>query len=329
MSSEAPLEIVEMKPWMLHGMAELRVLEYGGDVEAIKARLRHLFDSEFSHRNGTIALVALSGKRVVGMQTYSPWPYLRDGTRYVSLQSGATLVHPAFRGRKLFQQMLAEGTGLAMSKGVDFLMGFPVPMSYRGFMRDGWRDMGRLRWWTRPIHPLTLLRQRRNSGAKATELVLGERLQPERLGRFPAVASRFCLADTVDFLQWRYAEESRRPRYFECTSGTHRAGFTVRASSSHGYSEALIGKIRTDDGGVLFTTRALGALCRACSYGGITAVSTAVVNPSAATRAALLLGGFIPAKVGTPLIVKELHTAPEVLEKALWRDIFLEDVDTW
>lgn len=329
MPIETPLEIVEMEPWMLRGMAELRMLEYGGELDAIEARLRHLFDSDFSHRSGTIALVGLSGQDVVGMQTYSPWPYQYDGRRYVSLQSGATLVHPAFRGKRLFQRMLMQGTALARTRGVDFFMGFPVPMSYPGFLKDGWRDMGKLRWWTRPLHPLALLRQRRQGGATATATTLGEPLQPDRLGTFPAAAGRFTLADAPEFLRWRYADESRRPRYFEFRTVTRCVGFTIRTSTSHGYSEVLVGKIRSDDRSVPFTVRALGALCRVCSDKGITAVSAALVNPSLATRAALLLSGFIPANLGTPLIVKALRAAPEVVDKHLWHDVSLEDVDTW
>ena len=206
MPNDAPFEITTMQPWMIPGMAQLQSLEYKVDPSAAEAKIRNWFDSDYSHRRGSIVLVGVAGERVIAVQSYSPWPYALRGRSYRSLQSGATLVHADFRGRKIFQRMLVEGNRIATSRGDDFFMGFPVDARYPGFIKDKWLDLGRLRWWIKPLRPLALAargRINRSTSHNTNTLRTGEALATDQLASFPPEDARFELMPDKEFLEWR------------------------------------------------------------------------------------------------------------------------------
>jgi len=221
MPGDTPFELVAMEPWMLPGMAELQAGQYKVDPAKAEARLRTWFDSEFAHRRGSIALAGISGDRVIAMQTYSAWPYVRNGRSYRSLQSGATLVHPDFRGRKIFQRLLREGNRLATANGHDFLVGFPVPMSLGGFVKDGWTNHGPLRWWTRPLRPLALLQRKAPTSTLELPRCPGDNFCTESVAPTEGRGGMFSLTDELDFLQWRYSHRAEDFRCFRHSRSPH------------------------------------------------------------------------------------------------------------
>lgn len=325
------IEIVRMEPWMIPGMAELHVLQYGGDLNQEVAKFTHRFASPFSRNRGAIVLVGLSGERVVAMQTYTPWPYRVGGQSFRSLQSGATLVHLDFRGRKLFQRMLAEGTRIATDQGDDFFMGFPVQMSYGGFIKDNWSDMGRLRWWTKPLRPVRLVTQRLKRQFSSGPLTIGEVVTPEALRSHLATRDGFTLSNEDDFLQWRYGNsESGKYRLIRYSKGDKQVGFVVKANQSHGFHELLVGEIRSNEWSSVFLAKGLADLCREARLNPeIAGISLAVLSPQQPLQTALLLNGFIPNKFTAPLIIKPLLQNPGLTEPERWRGTNLEHIDAW
>jgi len=318
-----------MEPWMLPGMAELQAGQYKVDPAKAEARLRTWFDSDFAHRQGSIALAGISGDRVIAMQTYSAWPYVRNGRSYRSLQSGATLVHPDFRGRKIFQRLLREGNRLATANGHDFLVGFPVPMSLGGFVKDGWTNHGPLRWWTRALRPLALLQRKAPTSTLELPRCPGETFYPESVAPTEGRGGMFSLTDEPDFFQWRYSHRAEDFRYFRHSRGTHSVHMILKPSTQHGFKEILIGKVRSRRGSSAFVGQALLRLGWTAYRNGAAAISTALLNPEPTTLAALILAGFLPGKATAPLIVKPLHEMPDVTNKKFWRGTCLEDIDTW
>lgn len=329
MASDTPFEIVAMQPWMIPGMAQLQALEYKVDPASAEARIRNWFDSDFSRRRGSIVLVGVSEGRVIALQTYTPWPYVRDGRVYRTLQSGATLVHPDFRGRKIFQRMLVEGNRIATERGDDFFVGFPVPMSYGGFIKDKWIDLGRLRWWIRPLRPFALARRSGPRTAPPRALRVGEALSPARLASFGARGAGFQLTREIDFFEWRYWGRATDVRYFERSVGSGRVGMAVKRTAEHGFDEVVVGKIRSESASAAVVAGVLLALAWAAFREGAAALSTALLDPLPSTWTALALAGFIPAKPTAALIVRPLRDLPEVTDRALWRDTCIEDMDTW
>jgi len=118
-------------------------------------------------------------------------------------------------------------------------------------------------------------------------------------------------------------------RYFEYRNGNQQIGFLVKPSCTHGFSEVMIGRVHTKGVGVVALTCALKALCSEASKSGLSAVSMAILRPSTIVQKALVLSGFFPAKLTSPLLVKPLRGIDGVANPRCWRNIELEDIDTW
>jgi hypothetical protein len=58
---------------------------------------------------------------------------------------GARFVSPEYRGRQIFARLLNFLSQIRDRPQVDFLMGFPVEMSYGSFLRNGWHNPLNLR----------------------------------------------------------------------------------------------------------------------------------------------------------------------------------------
>ena len=332
MREDTRIDIVEFQPGMVPGMVEMFLFEYGGDRYQIEAKVRHRFDSEAVRLREGINLLGLAGERVVAMQAFTPWPYCRPGQPYSSLQSGNSLVHPDFRGRRIFLRMLAEGNRIASAKGMDFFMGFPGEESYGAFIRDKWIDLGRLRFWTRPVNPAEAFRQRRKKYVPTHSLDIAQPLTVESLATGTQdVAAGFRLSQERHFLEWRYSSErNENYRYFQYARLGQKVSFVLRLNSSRGLREVWIGQIRKHACTTFFLASALRALSREVRRDpSIAALSLAMLSPLPSTCLALGMAGFIPNQLAPPLIVKPLKAIPGLIDRSQWRETCLEDIDVW
>jgi len=83
--------------------------------------------------------------RVVGGYSYVPRRFRRDGVRLVLQQASDAMVDPGWRRRGVFtglDDVVAEEAGKA---GVPWAFAYSGRLSYRGFLGNGWRDIGRAR----------------------------------------------------------------------------------------------------------------------------------------------------------------------------------------
>jgi hypothetical protein len=332
MRKDTRIDIVEFQPGMSPGMVEMFLSEYGGDRSQVEAKLRHRFDSEAVRLREGINLVGLAGERVVAMQAFTPWPYCRAGQTYSSFQSGDSLVHPDFRGRGIFLRMLEEGNKIASAKGLDFFMGFPGPESYGVFIRDKWIDLGRLRWWTRPVNPAEAFRQRRKRYVPNHSLNIAQQLNVESLTTGTQdVGGGFRLSQERHFLEWRYSSErNENYRHFQYTRLGQEVSFVLRLNRSGGVREVWIGQIRKHACSTFFLASALRALSREVRRDPcLAALSLAMLSPSRSTCLALAMAGFIPNERVAPLIVKPHKAIEGLTDRSQWRETCLEDLDIW
>jgi GNAT superfamily N-acetyltransferase len=315
---------------MLRGIAELNHATYGSDVDQDEEYFRLRFDSAYA-RERAIVLVALSGDRPVGLQTYSPWPYARDGQTYASLQSGATVVHPDSRRRGLFSRLLGEGNEIAQQRSVDFFTGFPGPMSHRGLLKDGWSELSGMRWWVRPLRPLLVARQRRAPDVPDHPLEIGEPLSlASRPGTTRDGPGQIVMTNEPEFLRWRFpGRTSETYREFVHESGAHRVAFTLKLQTSHGVREAVIGSIRADVPDRRLWRAALAALAREARRDRELAMISFLLPDRRSPYTGLLLSaGYVPGATSVPFLVKAFSDDPAVLDPRSWH-VSAEDIDTW
>src|SRR5689334_1140363 len=123
------ITITTYAPWMRDQVAELFSLQYGFNKEEFARKMDRFYDHPFQ-KDRCIRVVALDGEKVAGFQSFFYWPYAFKGKTFNSYQSGNSLVHPDYRGKKIFQKLLNFVDEKKQELRIDFLMGFPVEDSY-------------------------------------------------------------------------------------------------------------------------------------------------------------------------------------------------------
>lgn len=323
------IKYVECEPWMLDQVAELAVLQYGGNVDDRKKHYEHLLCNQYSLIHPPIALVGLSGRnKVIAFQSYLYWPYKKGETQFNVYQSGGSLVHPSFRGQKIFQNLLSIGSMIALQKKADFLTGFPIPISYGALIKDGWIKVGHLRWWTKILRPIRLIREKYGNNICNERNYDGMHIDIRKIIYYSGIdVSIMRMANSEDFLEWRYNQKINDYWYYE----HHSAGcmFLYKLSCVHGYSEIVIGDtfIRNNEKDIFANTLKNFLNKKNKSIANISAVSFASFNPSPLKMRGLLLNGFIPHKLTAPLLIKPISKNIKV-NKSEW-DVSLCDIDTW
>lgn len=323
------IKYVEYEPWMHDQIAQLAVSLYGGIFEDKKRAYDHMLCHPYSLKHPPITIVGLSSEdKVIAFQMYFHWPYRRKDVYYNVYQSGNSMVHPSFRGQKIFQKMLSLGSVTGLRKKVDFFIGFPVPMSYGAFINDGWMTIGNLRWWTKILRPIGLLKEKYCIDIAAKRHHAGLQIDIEKIRCYAQFdESRVCMVNSEEFLEWRYAQKDNEYGYYE--HHNFECLFVYKLNHAHGFSEIIIGDIFTKSDNP-------GMFCDALSHflkknnkllKNIQAVSFASFNPSASKIRGLLLNGFIPHRSTAPLIIKPFaENLP--LNKKQW-EVSFGDIDTW
>lgn len=337
-------DIVELSDWMIDQVAALNVAEYGGTLEEKRAALWHLSSAAPSRRGAAsppegareregVAIVALSGDRVVGVQTYRYWPYAHRGEVYHALQSGGTLVHEEHRGQGLFMRMLRAGNAILEEKGVDFLVGFPVPMSFGGFMKDAWSHVDSPMWYLRVLRPLELAKQRLTSRAPLPELPAADDswIDLEGLRRLGS-SRRLSLLSDPAFLRYRYGD-GRSTRYavhlFE--AGGARGLVVGKTRASNGFVELVIGDILTTDGRAATAQRTLASLFAELRRTTNVAACSLLLGTGALEHYRLLARfGFAPTFRRGIFIAKALSSRCQgwIADRFRW-NLLHADIDTW
>jgi GNAT superfamily N-acetyltransferase len=150
------MEIRLYEDWMKQQVHQLFSKQYGRTDDEVAMTMEQFYEHPFQ-KDKCIRLVAMDGDKVAGFQSLFFWPYQKNGKLYHSFQSGNSLVHPDYRGKGVFQQLLRYLDDYNKNLNIDFLMGFPVQMSYGSFMKCNWDNPLNLVWYIRFLNPFAFL----------------------------------------------------------------------------------------------------------------------------------------------------------------------------
>jgi GNAT superfamily N-acetyltransferase len=160
-----------------------------------------------------VAVDPAAGGRVVGYRAFLRWEFLRDGVVARAVRAVDTATHPAVRGQGVFSRLTMAALDDLAEERVSFVFNTPNDQSRPGYLKMGWRTVGRLPVLVRPRSPSSLLRLVRartpagkwsvpcEAGAGAAE-VLGSVDAAS-----PAPGDGLVTRRSVDHLRWRYGFE--------------------------------------------------------------------------------------------------------------------------
>jgi GNAT superfamily N-acetyltransferase len=160
-------------------------------------------------------LVALAGERIVGLRAFMRWRFQAGGRSLRAVRAVDTATHPEYQGQGIFSSLTREALE-ALREDTDFVFNTPNEKSLPGYLKMGWKLLGKLPVWVRIRHPLrfaTGLRSVNNqeppgSLPPARARSAREVLEDEAIGRLleggtpgqPGIATHRDLR----YLRWRY-----------------------------------------------------------------------------------------------------------------------------
>jgi GNAT superfamily N-acetyltransferase len=172
-------------------------------------RWKHL-DNPFGP---SFMLVAECDGQLVGLRSLMRWRFLAGGATVRAARAVDTATHPAYQGMGVFSRLTLAALD-QLDGQVDLVFNTPNGKSRPGYLKMGWREVGRVPVAVRVRRPARLLGGLR-AGAEpgpapavearpaAAALERAEEVA-ELLERQPAAPGRLVTARDVGYLRWRY-----------------------------------------------------------------------------------------------------------------------------
>lgn len=257
-------------------------------------RWKHI-DNPFGR---SIALVAEKRDQIIGLRTFMRWNLVTpDGDTLRCIRAVDTATHPDFHRRGIFSRLTEEAVEMARDDGVDMIFNTPNSKSKPGYLKMGWREVGRIGAMIRPS--LSLMRTTRED----------EALDPDRFLRDPRPVTASGLTDrparglrtprTERYLDWRFTSHPSAS-YF--ATGDERGAAVLRPNLRRGRRELVVAD--------LFGSPAAGV--RAAVSGATDSYLATWFSVGSPERAAARRRGFVPLPGFTALtlVMRQLRDLP-------------------
>lgn len=321
MKRPTTLEAVQVRPYRREDEPEVLALLRttlgpgpAGERSSEFFRWKHL-DNPFGP---SFLLVAEVDGRIVGLRAFLRWGF-RSGVRRISaVRAVDTATHPDFQGMGIFSRLTREALE-AIRPEVDLVFNTPNAQSGPGYLKLGWRTVGKIPVWVRVRRPVRFARGVRGSGSSvepttprpsvnaptaAEALDDAEAITP-LLERAALPDGRLATARDLGYLRWRYAGAS----FFDYRATVLEEGgavdglaiFRLRPRGSRW--ETTIAELIVPGGARSSTRRLLRRVIRSAPVDHLTCHFSLA---SGGRRTGHPIG-FIPAPRGIGLVVKVLR----------------------
>ena len=262
-------------------------------------------------------LVAEAEGRLIGLRAFMRWRF-RAGTRSLqAVRAVDTATHPDYQGMGVFSRLTREALE-ALTGQVELVFNTPNDASRPGYLKLGWRDVGRVPVAVRARRPLRLALGLRGTGdriaarpavqAESAGRVLERADEVARLlARLHVPEDRLSTPRDLAYLRWRYgaAPLLDYAAVVEEEAGCLRGLAIFRVRPRQGSWESTVAEVLVppEDPGTV--RRLLGRVTEAARVDHLT-LHRRGGPPAAAT---MVRAGFLPAPGGIGFVVKPLRPA--------------------
>ncbi len=276
---------------------------------------------------GRSLLLLAESEKIVGLRALMRWDF-RVGEQVVrAVRAVDTATHEAVRRQGVFSSLTRSGLQRAREEGIAFVFNTPNPQSLSGYLKLGWRDVGRADVLIRPLRPLRMAAAllRRRAPALSPEAAAGPappRPVAELLAHAAAVQSLieqdgargrpgYQTRRSLDFLRWRYAAAPGLT-YFADWADEDPSGAAViyRFNRRRGLREVLLCELLLPAGGTDRARRLLRRWLRRLPADYVAAHTSRGLPHWRLLRSV----GFVPIPAGPRFVVRPLGEGPDRLD---------------
>ena len=272
----------------------------------------------------SLMLLAECDERVIGLRAFMRWRFSGGGEVIQAVRAVDTATHPDYQGRGVFRTLTLEALD-RLRGDTDLVFNTPNEKSMPGYLKMGWRSLGRLPVLVAPRHPVRMLRGWRDTDprpmgpveAPTAAEALADPDLPKLLMDRPE--PRLHTIQTLEYLRWRYAHAP----LLDYRAVTERdpggllsamAVFRVRLRGS--LREATVSELLLGKGGAAVGRR----LLRAVAQAGRVDHLAMLFPPRSLERSAARGAGALRAPGGVRLLCNPLHDRidPDPTSITLW-----------
>jgi GNAT superfamily N-acetyltransferase len=270
-------------------------------------------------------LLAATGDRLVGLRAFLRWGLVAGGRAVRAARAVDTATHPDFQGRGIFTKLTLAALDEVRDE-VELVFNTPNGRSGPGYLKMGWREVGRVPVRIRARRPLRALRRWRADPGAGQPPAVAAPAAAAVLERGPEVTALLecepappglATARDLRYLRWRYGAAPLLGYRAVTEEGDGRlAGLAVfRVRPRGGLWESTVAEVLAG-GDPAIARRLLGRVARAAPADHLTFSAPA---GSAAARAATR-AGFLPSPVGISLVANPLRPGirPDPTELGSW-----------
>jgi GNAT superfamily N-acetyltransferase len=274
-------------------------------------------------------IVAEAGDRIVGFRSFMQWRFRAGNVSMLGVRAVDTATHPRHQGRGIFSR-LTRAALADLEREADLVFNTPNRSSLPGYMKMGWRTVGRVPISVRMKRPGRVMtrfvrRKAATVGSRppieaetAAEAVLDPDLPRLLADAADARDDRITTPRDLEYLRWRYAAAHLLDyRAVRAHDGGELAGialFRVRPRERLWESTVAEAIVRRGDRDT--ARRLLRDVAHACAVDHLTChFPTGSASASGAHRT-----GFLPIPGGMTFVVNPLNEGlqPEPTELRSW-----------
>jgi GNAT superfamily N-acetyltransferase len=305
----------------------------GGHRSAEFFRWKHL-ENPFGR---SLMLVCEEGGRIIGLRAFLRWQFDVDGRPIRAVRPVDTATHPDHHGRGVFSRLTRAALEV-LGEEADVVFNTPNEKSLPGYLKLGWRAVGRIPVWVRPRRLVSSIRGLRReappsprpnvAAAPAAEVLDAATEWPALLSVAERATGRLSTPVSPDYLGWRYG---RAPlldyrALTEMDGGRVRGVGFLRVRPRRGLWETTIADVVVPTGAVQAARR----LVRRAALAAPTDIVTCSFPVGSSAHRAARGAGFLMAPRGIVMVVRPLRgdIEPDPQDLGSWA-LRLADVEVF
>jgi GNAT superfamily N-acetyltransferase len=275
----------------------------------------------------SILFVGEAGGRVIGLRAFMRWRFVTGDRTIEAVRAVDTATHPEYQGRGVFSELTRAALEEAREQA-DLVFNTPNEKSLPGYLKMGWRVVGRVPIRVRVRRPITLFRTLRRppdgqppspvGGDPAMDVLADEDGVTALLRRIDEPGLRLSTRRTLEYLRWRYGSAPLLGyRAIALRNDRSLEGLAIyRVRPRGGSWETTVSEVLVPTDGVSVARRLLRLVARATRTDHLTC---SFPRGSTAARASGR-AGYLRAPGGMTLVTNPLHegVAPDPMDLRSW-----------